>query len=245
MAGPRGRSAPAPARAPSQHFHRSQSLAAELVRHSGVARTISPFDLGAGTGRLTAELARCARRVVAVELDPELARRLDGRWPNVDVVVGDAAELALPEEPFRVVANLPFDRTTDLLHLLLDDPRTPLVRADLVVEWDVARKRGAVWPSTALGVTWGAWYALSVTRRLPLEAFTPRPAVCAGVLRVERRQRPLVPATDAGRYRAFVRHAFARGAAPRRGLPRDLDAYQWAELFRRRSEGVRAKQKAI
>ena len=49
------------------------------------------LDLGAGTGRLTAELASAARHVVAVELDARMAGRLSGRWPNVEVVEGDAA----------------------------------------------------------------------------------------------------------------------------------------------------------
>jgi 23S rRNA (adenine-N6)-dimethyltransferase len=119
-----------------------------------------------------------------------------------------------------------------LLRLLLDDPRTPLIRADLVVEWEVARKRGAVWPSSVLGATWGAWYALSVTRRLPPEAFAPRPSVPAGVLRVERRSEPLVPVDDVARYRAFVRRAFARGTRIYRRPPRDLDTYEWAAAYR-------------
>jgi len=108
-------------------------------------------DLGAGTGRLTAELARFAGHVIAVELDARLARSLRGRWPNVSVVEGDATRIRLPREPFRVVANLPFHRTTDLLHLLLDDPTTPLTRADLVVEWGVAFKRSFPWPSSITG----------------------------------------------------------------------------------------------
>jgi 23S rRNA (adenine-N6)-dimethyltransferase len=232
VAGRRGRSAPAPARAPSQHFLRSPSLAAELVREAGVGAADLVLDLGAGTGRLTAELARRARRVLAVELDPRLAARLDRRWDNVEVIAGDAVDIALPDEPFQVVANVPFARTTDLLRLLLDDPATPLVRADLVVEWEVARKRGAVWPSSVLNATWGAWYSIAVTRRLPPEAFAPRPSVAAGVLRIERRAQPLVPMEDAARYRAFVRHGFARGTRTHGRPPRDLDVYEWAAAFR-------------
>jgi 23S rRNA (adenine-N6)-dimethyltransferase len=201
-------------------------LAAELVRDAGVGPDDLVLDLGAGRGRLTAELARIARRVVAVELDPHLARSLRGRWPNVEVFEGDAAYHRLPDEPFRVVANLPFHRTTDLLHVLLDDPRTALRRADLIVEWAVARKRAVPWPSTLNGVVWGAFYEASVTRRLPGSAFEPRPSVDAGVLVLRRRAEPLVRSDLAEAYRRFVSAEFRR-----RRWARDLDAHAWARRF--------------
>ena len=190
-------------------------------------------DLGAGSGRLTAELARAARRVVAVELDPSLAERLRGRWPNVEAVQADAREVALPREPFRVVANLPFQGTNEILRHLLDDPRTPLVRADLVVQWGVAVKRALPWPSTVNGVVWGAWYSVRVARRLPRSAFEPPPAVDAAVLVFERRPEPLVPPQQASRYRHFVAHGFRGGRRVVRAEPRQLDPHEWASLYLR------------
>jgi 23S rRNA (adenine-N6)-dimethyltransferase len=200
------------------------------------------LDLGAGTGRLTGRLAHAARRVVAVELDPDLAARLRGRWPNVDVLVADARLMQLPRQPFRVVANLPFAGANEILRRLLDDPCVPLVRADLVVEWAAAVKRGLPWPSSVNGVVWGAWYAASVARRLPRRAFEPPPSVDAGVLVFERRAEPLVPVDRALEYRRFVAGGFRRGGR-RNALPRDLDAHQWAELFlsRARPSGAKAR----
>jgi 23S rRNA (adenine-N6)-dimethyltransferase len=242
VAGRRAHSA-RPTRARSRHFLRTSALAAEFVRDACVGPDDLVVDLGAGSGRLTAELARVARRVIAVELDPGLAARLHGRWGNVDVVAGDATQVPLPCEPFRVVANLPFDRTTDILRRLLDDPRTPLVRADLVVAWGVVQKRVLPWPSTLNGVLWAAWYEASATRRLPRRAFEPPPSVDAGVLVYARRAVPLVPEPEWRRYRGFVATAFRRGlravATPRAlrrmgiegAAPRELDAYQWAALY--------------
>jgi SAM-dependent methyltransferase len=140
-----------------QHFLRSSRLAAELVRSAGLTRDDLVLEIGAGSGRLTAELARVAGYVLAVEIDAHWAQKLSERFkrdPRVAVVPADALEVGLPAEPFRVVANLPFGRTTALLHHLLDDPNVPLRRADLVVEWGSALKRAAVWPSSLLGVTW-------------------------------------------------------------------------------------------
>jgi 23S rRNA (adenine-N6)-dimethyltransferase len=238
----RARTARPPGRPRSRHFLR-QPVAAELVRDACVRPGDLVLDLGAGSGRLTAELARAGARVVAVELDPDLATRLQGRWVRVEAICADAANVELPDEPFRVVANLPFSRTNAILRHLFDDPRVPLVRADLVLEWGVAVKRGLPWPSSVNSAVWGAWYSIEVARRLPRSAFVPPPSVDAGVLVLTRRERPLVPARRAAQYRRFVARGFRRGG--RRGsLPRDLDAHEWAALFlasRTRSSGARAR----
>jgi 23S rRNA (adenine-N6)-dimethyltransferase len=217
-------------RAPSQHFLR-RPVAAELVRDARLSPDGLVVDLGAGTGRLTAELARAARQVVAVELDSGLAARLRGRWPNVEVVEADAREVELPHEPFRVVANLPFAGTNEILRHLLDDPRVPVVRADLVVQWGVAVKRALPWPSTVNGVVWGAWYSTRVARRLPRSAFEPPPSVEAGVLVFERRPAPLVPAELAAGYRRFVARGFHEGRRLVRAEPRQLDPHEWAARY--------------
>jgi 23S rRNA (adenine-N6)-dimethyltransferase len=241
----RARRARRPGSARSQHFLRAQSLAAELVREAEIGPRDVVLDLGAGSGRLTAELALAAEHVVAVELDPHWARRLRGRWENVRVLEADAATVELPRQPFRVVANLPFDRTAAILHHLLDDPRVPLERADLIVEWGVAVKRALPWPSTVNGVLWGAWYSAAVSRRLNRGLFAPPPGVDAGVLVLRRRSSSLVPIERRESYRRFVAAGFRNGVrtvVPARllrtlglagALPRELDAHAWAELFTR------------
>jgi 23S rRNA (adenine-N6)-dimethyltransferase len=227
----------APARPPlprSRHFLRSRSLAAAIVAGADISPRDLVVDIGAGSGRLTAELARVARRVVAIELDSRLAAGLRNRWSNVHVVAGDALEVALPDEPVRVVANIPFAHTSDLLHRLLDEPTLPLVRADLIVEWGVAVKRGLPAPSSVSGILWGAFHELRVERKLPASAFDPPPACDAGVLVATRRARPLIPAAELSAYHRFVADAFRRGHRIGGALPRDLDAHQWAERYRRR-----------
>src|SRR5262249_55669061 len=149
----------------------------------------------------------------------------------------------------KVVANLPFCQGTSILRRLLD-PRVALTGADVIVEWDLARKRTAVWPSTRLSVEWGAWFELSLVRRLPRSCFAPPPSVDAGVLHAVRRAVPLVPRERAREYSQFVERGFRNGVravVPSRRLKklaaelgcapsaqaRDLDACQWAALFGR------------
>jgi 23S rRNA (adenine-N6)-dimethyltransferase len=212
------------------------------------------LDLGAGGGIITGALVAAGARVRAVELDPAALRELRARFggdPRVQVVGADATAVPLPGKPFAVVANLPFAVGTQILRRLLGDPRVPLTQLDAIVEWGLAAKRTAVWPSTLLGCTWGAWYELSLVRRVSRACFAPPPSVDAAVLRAVRREKPLVPPTEARQYDALLRRAFAAQAPLDRILPRrlvhrvaletgfdprakarDLDARQWAALYR-------------
>jgi 23S rRNA (adenine-N6)-dimethyltransferase len=236
---------PRAARGRGRHFLRSSKLAAELVRAAGIARGDAVVDLGAGTGVLTAALVRAGARVTPIELDHELASALRRRFDGV--VEGDALRVALPRDPFKVVANLPFGSGTAILRRLLD-PRVPLERADVIVEWGLATKRAAVWPSTQLSAYWGAWFELSVARRLPRCVFAPPPSVDAGVLRIVRRDDPLVQPREARAYGAFLARGYRDGPRAvvtwarvkqleaelgfdRHAQPRDLDPAQWAALF--------------
>ena len=185
---------------------------------------------------------------MAVEIDARLAEGLRRRYSQVDVRVEDVLGIPLPEEPFKVVASLPFDGGTSILRRLLD-PVVPLTSADVVVQWGLAEKRAAVWPSTQLSVYWGAWFELSVTRRLPRCVFAPPPSVDAALLRIVRRDEGLVAMAERHHYQAFLARGFREGPGAvvprkllkrcetelgfeRRARARDLDAWQWAALFR-------------
>jgi len=242
------------ARPRGRHSLRSRAFADELVRDAGVAAGTLVLDLGAGGGVLTRALLDAGAWVRAVELDPAGLRELRsrfGRDRRVQVVEADATVAPLPAEPFAVVANLPFAVSTTILRRLLGNSRVPLTQLDAIVEWGLAAKRTAVWPSTLLGCTWGAWYELRLVRRVPRACFAPPPSVEAAVLRATRRHEPLVPPAQAAQYEALLRRAFAAQAPldrilPRRlvgrvaleqgfdphGRARDLDPRQWVSLHR-------------
>ena len=162
--------------------------------------------------------------------------------------------MPLPAEPFRVVANIPFGITTDILHRLLDG--SALARADLIVQAEVARKRGPRGRGTLLNACWEPWFEFGVGARIPAAAFRPRPRVDAAVLIVARRDPPLVDPGFRRDYTGFVTTAFEGAhptvasalarAIPRTrftglarelgfgadALPAQLDVHQWAGLYR-------------
>jgi 23S rRNA (adenine-N6)-dimethyltransferase len=185
--------------------------AEQLVDAAAFAAGDLVVEIGAGRGALTYALASRGVRVVALEKDTHWAESLRrdvgrrGLDSAVRVVRCDALDYRMPRRPYRVIGSLPFGATTSILRRLLDDPATSLVRADLIVQWEVARKRAVMPPSTLLSTTWAPWWSFEVTRRIPAAAFRPVPSVDGAVLCVTRRDPPLLPPGMAGPYASFVR----------------------------------------
>src|SRR3712207_2187577 len=194
-----------------QNFLKHEKTARRIVREAGVTDQDLVVEIGAGSGVLTRPLAGEAGRVIAIERDPRWASRLKrilAAGENVEVVVGDALSAPLPDEPFRVVANVPFHLTTALLHRLLDDAALPSERLHLLLQKEVANKHARSTPTTLKPLPGTPWGLFEVGRELPASAFDPEPKVDARLLVVQRRKPPLIPYEHRGLFRAFVRAAF-------------------------------------
>jgi 23S rRNA (adenine-N6)-dimethyltransferase len=246
----------------SQNFLVDHRAIDALVDGSGVGRGDLVLDIGAGNGLISAALMRRGAQVQAIERDPALAARLRAKfatWPSVSVVEADVLALPMPAEPFRVVANIPFGITTQILRRLLD--QDGLARADMIVQAEVARKRGTRGRGTLLNACWEPWFEFGTGARIPATAFRPRPRVDAAVLIVARRDPPLVDPGSRRDYTDFVTAAF-EGARPTvasalaraiprtrftglarelgfgaAALPSQLDVHLWAGLCRAAGAG--------
>jgi 23S rRNA (adenine-N6)-dimethyltransferase len=247
----RSRSRRGPERAsPGRHFL-APRFAAELVRAFAVGPDELVVEVGAGSGRLTRELARAAGLVLAVELGPDLARQLlrsASSWPNVYVHQGDALDAAFPTVPFRLVGNIPFGITTGLLRAVAATPQAR--RLDLITQLEPARKRADI-RGSVLSVVWGVTWEFELRRRIPARHFHPRPSVDGAWLGGRRRPEPLVDRESLPAFERFVRRGFSRADAPvvrtlpfargpirAAGIDRDaravdLTAGEWAAVFRR------------
>lgn len=197
------------------HFLRDRSVAAELVRRSGVRPGDLVLDLGAGTGAITTPLLAAGARVIAVERDAHLVRRLRRHFEGapVTVVHGDLRRVPLPRRSYSVVASIPFATTATLLHRLLDDARGWPERADLLIEWGMARRLTAARPRDLATAWWAARFDLRLRRRVPASCFQPPPRIDAAHLSI--RPRPLLADARGQRLlRSMLRAGFAHPAVP-------------------------------
>ena len=185
-----------------QHFLFERGLVERMVRQAGVGEDDTVLEIGPGLGILTSELLRKAGRVVAVELDRSLAAHLDaafGDLPDFELIHGNALSLSSDElipsdEPFDVVANLPYSVGTAILRHLLEQPRKPR-RLTVMLQKEVAERLTAYPPEMSiLGVATQFFAEPHLAFAVPPEVFIPPPKVESAVVILEVRDEPPLPA---------------------------------------------------
>jgi len=187
------------------------SLAAKLVSLSQVGPRDVVYDLGAGSGVLTAALARQSSRVIAIERDPALVRRLRRRFhdvPNVVVREGDILACRLPRSEYVIVANPPFDITADLVRKLVD-AETPPRDGYLVLQREAAQRFAGRPRMTLAALLLAPWFSLRVLHTFHRSDFAPAPGVDAVFVRLHKRGPPLVARSEERLYRDFATVAFS------------------------------------
>ncbi len=182
------------------------------------------LEIGPGIGVLTAELAKRAKKVVAVELDRRLARILPvtlAECDNVEILYDDVMKLdlkALLSERFSdcervaVCANLPYYLTSPIVMKLLEE-RLPLYAITVMVQKEAAerlcaeigtREAGAV--SVAVSYYAEPHILFTVDRT----SFLPPPKVDSAVIQLTVRPEPPVTVRDEKQFFQFVKCCFAQ-----------------------------------
>jgi 16S rRNA (adenine1518-N6/adenine1519-N6)-dimethyltransferase len=202
-----------------QNFVIDPNTVRRLVRTAEVGPDDVVVEVGPGLGSLTLGLLPVVRRVVAVEVDPVLARQLpltvQDRAPELadrlEVVEQDALELeSVPgEPPTAFVANLPYNVAVPVLLRLLE--KLPSLERGLVmVQAEVADRLAAPPGSRTYGVpsVKAAWYAdVRKAGSIGRTVFWPAPNVDSGLVAFTRRE---PPAADRLATFAVIDAAFAQ-----------------------------------
>lgn len=215
----------------SQHFLRDAS-AARLVRATSLSKSDLVLEIGPGRGALTRPLTRIAGRVIAVELDTHLARKLQRSLSkNLEVIAADFLQLELPSEPYSVVGNIPFARSTEIVRKLSEEAQPPR-DAWLVVQRELANRmcgcpygRETLW-SLRLKPLWH----LEVVSRLKKTEFDPPPAVDSVFLHMSHRGRAIIRPSEMPTYLDLVEGVFKRNAPLAHSLRPSLSKIQLRRL---------------
>ena len=189
-----------------QHFLVDDAAAIRIVDALGDISQTTVLEIGPGRGAITERLAKRARRLIAIELDRVLAAQLRMNFsltPNVEIIEGDVLAIDFDTlfgpkpgstrpgmewkpEPVRVVGNLPYFITSDILLRLFEyrryfDTILLMVQRE-VADRLVARPGGSEYG--LLSATAQLYARIEKLFTLPPDAFSPPPKVQSSVVRL-------------------------------------------------------------
>jgi 16S rRNA (adenine1518-N6/adenine1519-N6)-dimethyltransferase len=217
-----------------QHFLTDPGILSRVVAGAGAGPGTTIVEIGPGRGSLTAHLLGSGARVVAVEIDRDLVRRLRDRFggsERLTIIEGDVLETdlaAVAGGDYSLVGNIPYNITTPILFHAMRPPRPRC--AVLLLQREVGERMGAAPGSRvygALTVTLSAIASTEVLFRVPPGAFQPPPKVESVVVRITPRADPIVRPDEEAAFRTLVQGAFGLRRKQMRRVVRtlfDLDA---------------------
>lgn len=212
-----------PKKSLGQHWLRDRDTLAYIAEEADITADDTVLEIGPGLGTLTSELLRRAKKVIAVEFDPDLARKLPGQFPgkNLEVINQDILQFDLTKLPmgYKVVANVPYYITSKIVQLLMTSNNKPAV-ATLLVQKEVAERLAArPGDMSILAVSAQLFAEVSLGETVPAELFTPPPKVDSAVVTLRSRLKPLVKPEEE---KAFFRLVKAGFSAKRKKLRSSL-----------------------
>lgn len=202
-----------------QNFLVDRSARARIVEALGEISEKTVVEIGPGKAAITEILAQKARRLIAVELDRELAANLRQRFAGSaievveqDILTVDLASFRHADEKLLVVGNLPYYITSDIL-LHLFRYHDAISHAVVMMQREVADRVSAMPGSRDYGLlsaTTQLYARVEKLLTLPPGAFSPPPQVHSSVLRLTFAPRFEELGVDPDAFIAFLRQSFAQ-----------------------------------
>jgi len=169
-----------------QHFLMDRGATMRIAGYAELKPGDNVLEIGPGTGNLTEALASRAGHVYAVEIDPDLAAQLSGRFSNVQVIKGDALKVELPHYN-KIVSNLPYQISSRITYRLLS---RPFETAVLMYQWEFAQRLAAAVGSEEYGrlaMVVGFFCRIEILEKVSKMAFRPVPQVDSAIVRLQPR----------------------------------------------------------
>jgi 16S rRNA (adenine1518-N6/adenine1519-N6)-dimethyltransferase len=206
-----------------QNFLINSAICPRMAQLCGASQAAGVIEIGPGIGVLTAELAKHAKKVVAIELDkrlmPVLKETLEG-VDNVTVLQGDALTIDLKDiidrefegQKVAVCANLPYYITSPVIMHLLES-RLPITSITVMVQKEAAVRLTAT-PGTreagAVSLAVSYYSQPKVLFDVSSTSFMPRPSVDSCVIQLDVRDEPPVKTLNEVLMFRIIRAAFSQ-----------------------------------
>ncbi|KYK22165.1 hypothetical protein AYK25_07425 [Thermoplasmatales archaeon SM1-50] len=228
----------------AQNFLRKSHLAASLLDESSISLADIVYEIGPGTGMLTRELAKRAKKVIAIEKDYELYVKLKKKFEHNDPIIlhnSDFLKFKIKESYYKIFANIPFNITSAVVKKIVYATNPP-VEAYLILQKEAAEKFIGTPKTTQFSVLAKPWFRLKIIRWFKRTDFSPVPKVDVVMLHIEKRTPSLISLRDIRIYERFIKRGFGAWKKNLKSNYKNIFSHnQWKRLARDLEFPVRAK----
>lgn len=208
-----------PKKSKGQHWLNNSDALEAICDSAQLQQGDQVFEIGPGTGELTAKLLSHQIKVVALEYDPELMPTLHNRFKNIaqdqlQLIEGDIRTYNftdISKSNYKIVANIPYYLTANLMRRLTDDiikkPSTVVLLVQKEVAERIAAEPGAM---SIIAVAVQFYYIVTLGRIVKAELFTPPPKVDSQIIIMSYRSKPLYPGIDIDLFFRIVKAGFSQ-----------------------------------
>lgn len=199
----------------SQNFVSNPSLVAGLLNISSINEGDLVIEIGPGTGIITKDLIDRAGKVIAIERNESLYNKLNTKFTNTSkekfqLVNDDFLQYKLPKIPYKVFANIPFNITSDIIKKLtsVDNPPSDTY---LFVQKDAANRYIGKpnYKNTLVSMILKPWFETKIVHLFSKNDFAPVPNIDIVLLRIRKRDNPLLPLSEKQRFERFINYSFS------------------------------------
>lgn len=196
-----------------QHWLFDEASLGAMLTAGEIAATDTVLEVGPGLGTLTQKLCDSAQKVIAVELDDNLAANLAHKVPADNLTVAHESilefDISVLSPDYKVIANIPYYLTSNLIRKMLESDNPPSVMA-LLIQKEVAERIAAQPGEMSILAVATQFYAeVELKELVPAELFSPPPKVDSQIIQIRRRETPLFPDVDTTKFFRIVRAGFS------------------------------------
>lgn len=186
-----------------QNFLQSPEIRDKILFSAGNLKGQNILEIGPGLGFLTTKLLKeNPNKCITVEIDPraiEILKKDFGHKESFQVIEGDILQQDLDtiwkEEPYMVIANIPYNITSPILRKLLSRTKNKPKKTILMVQKEVGLKICNTKKRSVLSLSVEIFAETEYLFHVSRNDFLPIPKVDSGVICLTLRHTPLIPET--------------------------------------------------
>ncbi len=191
----------------SQNFLTSRKTINRLISKTNISKEDCILEIGTGKAHITRQLAGISKRVITYEIDSNLHQKYAGSLPpNVTAINRDFLKANLPKTPYKIFANIPFCKTTEIIRKLTQAENA----ADeiwLIVEKGAAKRFCGNPNESTDSLLIKPFFNIEICAHLKREDFHPAPGVDTVLLHLSKKAQPDIAAHERKAYERFIRHS--------------------------------------